>query len=351
MKTTKNDIKNITVSIRCLVYNHASCLRKCLDGFVMQQTDFRFEAIVHDDASTDGSVNIIREYAEKYPNIIKPIIETENQYSKHDGSLDRIMADACTGKYIAWCEGDDCWTDTLKLQKQVSFLESHPDYVLSHTDLDSEDMETGAIKHNMRRRQRNLCTINKDWGMRLPELILQGKYSIQTLTVVARREEWEHVRKMHPSLYDVKMKMGDTQTWLALSTMGKVHYLPESTATYHVIAESATHSKNYQNVIDFHESCLHMVDALQHEFNLNKKVAESTKRVYVYYLLSSILIGKEGMLPNVRKAYGSLSIGLMNQMLEASIHAPHAVKRMFLFCCKAWNKCEHLLYYWKEKII
>lgn len=122
------DDNKILLSIRCLVYNHEPFLRQCLDGFVMQKTNFRFEAIVHDDASTDGSAAIIREYAEKYPDIIKPIYETENQYSKHDGSLGRIMNAACKGKYIAVCEGDDYWIDPLKLQKQVDFMESHPDY-------------------------------------------------------------------------------------------------------------------------------------------------------------------------------------------------------------------------------
>lgn len=119
------------VSIRCLVYNHEPFLRQCLDGFVMQQTTFPFEAIVHDDASTDGSAAIIREYAEKYPDIIKPIYETENQYCKH-GSLMKIIDDHIhpAAKYIAVCEGDDYWTDHLKLQKQVDFLEGHPDFVL-----------------------------------------------------------------------------------------------------------------------------------------------------------------------------------------------------------------------------
>lgn len=121
----------ILVSIQCLVYNHEPYLRQCLDGFVMQKTNFRFEAIVHDDVSTDGSAAIIREYAEKYPDIIKPIYETENQYSKRDGSLFNIMNAACRGKYIAMCEGDDYWIDPLKLQKQVDFLEMHPDYTLS----------------------------------------------------------------------------------------------------------------------------------------------------------------------------------------------------------------------------
>lgn len=121
----------ILVAIHCLVYNHEPYLRDCFEGFVMQKTNFRFVAIVHEDCSTDGSAAIIREYEKKYPDIIKPIFETENKWSKHDGSLDHIMNDAiaATGaKYIAFCEGDDYWTDPLKLQKQVDFLESHPDY-------------------------------------------------------------------------------------------------------------------------------------------------------------------------------------------------------------------------------
>lgn len=86
------------VVIRSLVYNHEPYLRDCLEGFVMQQTTFPFVTVVHDDCSSDNSASIIREYAEKYPHIIKPVYETENQYSKHDGSLRRAMDEAC-GKY------------------------------------------------------------------------------------------------------------------------------------------------------------------------------------------------------------------------------------------------------------
>lgn len=120
----------ILVAIHCLVYNHEPYLRDCLEGFVMQKTNFRFVAIVHDDCSTDGSAAIIKEYAKKYPDIITPIIETENQWSKHDGSLTHIMNEAITAtgaKYIAFCEGDDYWTDPHKLQKQVDYMESHPE--------------------------------------------------------------------------------------------------------------------------------------------------------------------------------------------------------------------------------
>lgn len=118
------------VTIRCMVYNHEPYLRQCLDGFVMQETTFPFEAIVHDDASTDGSAAILREYAEKYPDIIKPIYETENQWGK--GTISKTMDAAMhpASKYIAFCEGDDYWTDPHKLQLQVDFLETHPDYVI-----------------------------------------------------------------------------------------------------------------------------------------------------------------------------------------------------------------------------
>ena len=139
------DESPLMVTIRCITYNHEPYIRKCLEGFVMQKTNFRFEAIVHDDASTDGTAAIIREYAEKYPNIIKPILETENQYSKHDGSLDRIMNEHTHGKYVAMCEGDDYWTDPLKLQKQVDFLEKNPEYGMVHTYFNYVDTENNII--------------------------------------------------------------------------------------------------------------------------------------------------------------------------------------------------------------
>ncbi len=122
------------LAIKCCVYNHEPYLRDCLDGIIMQQTNFSFVAVVHDDASTDNSAAIIREYAGKYPSIIKPIYEVENQYSKPNRALGKLMNDAinATGaKYVAICEGDDYWTDPNKLQKQVDFMELHPECTVS----------------------------------------------------------------------------------------------------------------------------------------------------------------------------------------------------------------------------
>lgn len=131
-------MENIQVSIVCNAYNHERYIRDAMAGFVMQKTNFPFEILVHDDASTDRTADIIREYEKKYPEIVKPIYETENQYSKHDGSLVRIQYGRVKGRYIAMCEGDDYWTDPLKLQKQYDALEKNPDVDICATGAHSE---------------------------------------------------------------------------------------------------------------------------------------------------------------------------------------------------------------------
>ena len=121
--------EEIKVSVICFAYNHEPFIRKCLDGFIMQKTNFKFEVLINDDASIDGTAQIIREYAEKYPDIIKPIYQKENQFSKGISIGATFLYPKVAGKYIAFCEGDDYWTDPEKLQIQVDFLESHPDFI------------------------------------------------------------------------------------------------------------------------------------------------------------------------------------------------------------------------------
>ena len=120
---------DVLVSVYCLAYNHEKYIRDCLDGFVKQKTNFNFEVIVHDDASTDRTAEIIMEYAKKYPDIIKPILQKENQYSKGALITLDIIFPKCKGKYIAVCEGDDYWICDTKLQQQADIMEEHPEYV------------------------------------------------------------------------------------------------------------------------------------------------------------------------------------------------------------------------------
>lgn len=119
--------QEVMVSIVCNAYNHGGYIKDALDGFLIQQTNFTYEILVHDDASTDNTASIIREYEKRYPDVIKPIYETENQYSKGMGKVSEIQFARAQGKYIALCEGDDYWTDAYKLQKQVDILEQHPE--------------------------------------------------------------------------------------------------------------------------------------------------------------------------------------------------------------------------------
>ncbi len=117
---------DIEVSISCTTYNHEKYIRKCLDGFLIQKTSFKYEIIIHDDASTDGTKQIIEEYIKKYPGVFNATFQTENQYSKGIKTImSKFNFPKCKGKYIAVCEGDDYWIDENKLQEQYDLLESN----------------------------------------------------------------------------------------------------------------------------------------------------------------------------------------------------------------------------------
>lgn len=133
----------IVVSVVCNAYNHAPYIRACLDSLLMQRADFGFELLLHDDASTDGTADIIRGYAAKYPGLVKPIYQTENQYRQ--GGVLRFQFPRAKGKYIAMCEGDDYWTDPMKLQKQVDAMEAHPELDICAHAANRIDGRTGAV--------------------------------------------------------------------------------------------------------------------------------------------------------------------------------------------------------------
>lgn len=137
-----NNFKTPLVSIICPTYNHEHYIRQCLEGFINQIIDFELEIIVHDDASTDKTLEIVKEFEFNYPHVFNNIYQTDNQFSKDPSSVSRIMFAKAKGKYIAVCEGDDYWTDPYKLQKQVDFLEANTDYGLCFT-------KTKYLKNNV----------------------------------------------------------------------------------------------------------------------------------------------------------------------------------------------------------
>lgn len=115
----------VKVSVICLAFNHEKYIRRSLDSMLQQETNFKFELIIHDDCSTDTTRQIIQEYHDKYPDLIKVILQDENQYQKGVAIVEKFMLPVASGKYIAFCECDDYWTDSRKLQLQYDYMESH----------------------------------------------------------------------------------------------------------------------------------------------------------------------------------------------------------------------------------
>ncbi len=115
------------VSVRCMTYQHVNFIRDAIEGFLMQETTFPIEILIHDDASTDGTAEIVREYAARYPNLIRAVLQTENQYSKGN-KPGKILGEMCRGEFIAVCEGDDYWVNRRKLLLQVAMLYCNPDF-------------------------------------------------------------------------------------------------------------------------------------------------------------------------------------------------------------------------------
>jgi len=170
------------VSISCITFNHVNYIEKALNGFLMQKTNFNFEVLIHDDASTDGTEDIIRNFERRCPSIIKPLYEETNQWVKGRKGSAVFNFPRAKGKYIALCEGDDYWTDPLKLQKQVDFLEANEDYNICFHNVELYDETDRKFKEDTITREVSKTTDVLDLArgnyIHTPSVVLRNNFNI-----------------------------------------------------------------------------------------------------------------------------------------------------------------------------
>ena len=277
------------VAIRCTAFNHERYIRECLDGFVIQKTDFPFVVIVHDDASTDTTAGIIKEYVDKYPDIFFPLFEQENQYSKKLGIVTQVMYEAikATGaKYVAICEGDDYWVDPHKLQKQIDFLEANPDYSITfHSAQTVNETQHPDFSFNLEQRDYSSDETFMDW-------------IVPTASIVMKTDA------LKPS-NDLRLLNGDI--WFILSALdqGKGYAFKEKWSAYRMQNSGVTINRAVKDGVAHRLRFIPHHEYLRETFPKISKKAFRKKQALTYIQVAgeSAKLGKSKSLKYIWRAF------------------------------------------------
>lgn len=229
------------VSVCLITYNHAKYIAQAIESVLMQETSFEWELVIADDFSTDGTREIIKEYANKLPNKIKLIFQEKN-VGANKNWIDLLSYPK--SKYIAYFEGDDYWIDKNKLQLQIDFLEKNPDYGLCHTNYNR------LLEHSQKMESVFVRRPKTDY---IFEHLISKVNLIGTLTVCFKTELFKRYYKEVDPI-NKTWKVGDLPFWIFISKTSKIFYLNEITCIYRVIGESASNSNNLTKCVEFEQS-------------------------------------------------------------------------------------------------
>lgn len=306
------------VLVRCFTYNQSKYIEETLNSFSIQETNFPFICIVIDDASTDGEQEVIKGWMDRECEMCKAeIIDIptsvvilvphktnhlctfafylfkQNLFGNSEKKMMHVKPWREKCKFEAICEGDDYWTDPLKLQKQVDYLDEHPEYVLSHTAfsylIEYEDNKiieaVDAIINN-----KKIHTTNED---NIIEQILDyNKYRIQTATAIFRIDILEKIVKDKIIQQQPNFLMGDTPLWVRLCQYGKVHFLEENTTIYRQHLGSACRKTSIINRLRFTLSCSEMRMYFGNLYNISSNCRKKFESAYKKDLLNYMLYDK-----------------------------------------------------------
>jgi glycosyltransferase involved in cell wall biosynthesis len=276
------------VSIFCMVYNHEPFIRECLEGFLMQKCNFDYEIVLGEDCSTDNSREIILEYASKFPEKFKLLLHEKNIGAAQN---QKIVFENCTGKYIAMCEGDDYWTDPLKLQKQVDFLEKNEEYVccIHNAVLLNSKLTLIPYKNYVNEKMHKYITM---------EELLMGN-SFPTCSLLFKNIlEYEKINELE------NYSVGDWILLLFLARKGNIYYDNTSMAVYR-INESGEFSK------------LNMIE----KFELNQLL-----RIQIYKYFCQNLVERNLVI----KSKNESALGLIKQEIK-NVNLTNILKLIKIF--------------------
>lgn len=281
----ENEVK---VSICCITYNHEKYIEQAIKSFLMQETNFKYEILIHDDASTDKTADIIKKYQKQYPKIIKPILREENQFSKNIRRLDyRNNYSRAKGKYIAVCEGDDYWIDPYKLQKQVNYMEEHQSCTLC----------THAVRRVDANNEKDLGII-RPWDsnkkINVEEFILGGGMFIGTNSIFFPKKAIEN-----PPKWYFEAPVGDYPLQVLLSSQGYAYYIDEVMSEYRVNVQGSWTNRVYYSLegrINHFEKISEMLDEINkytsYKYNNEIYMRKKYNLKDLMFYISSIMISK-----------------------------------------------------------
>lgn len=309
-------------SISCMTYNHAPFVKQCLDHLLAQKTNFPFEIVIHDDASTDGTKEIVEEYASKYPDIVFPYYQNENQYSKGlRGLPSRYNYPRCRGRYIAICEGDDFWTDPLQLQQQVNFLEGHEDFVLTFHDFRVVDEKNQIIDASPlpKRYQRDASS----------EDLILGRFLTMTVTLCFRNV----IKEFPPEKY--KVTNGDTFLISMLGHYGKGKWMGD-------VIEKAMYRSHHSGVwsmVSSDDKLPVRVNTFYWLYSYYNRIGKKAYALKWYgEILYSVMMFEPGITPAKNVHYTDSASESSRNILQKTLHWWKLLCKKILFKITLWLK-------------
>lgn len=243
------------VSIICNTHNDENYIKTTIESFLMQKTSFPFEILIHDDCSSDNTPKIIKEYEKKYPNLIFPIYQKDNRYSKYEDITIKYQIPRARGKYIAICQGDDFWIDENKLEKQLNFLENHKEYNACTSACICIDANTLYFKYF-------IAPSDKDKVLTVKDVILGDGGFVGTNTLFFRKDTLNN----YPE-YGTPNHIDDYQLQLHLSRPNGIYYMADCMSAYRFKSDDSWSTVYANNENDITEAKCKILDIFNNYTN------------------------------------------------------------------------------------